>query len=72
MHYHLKLPSTVPSPPIFSIPEVEAPAGVGFSYSKTASDYSTNDNKTADDNFVFLLNWFKAYPEYAKNDFYLR
>ena len=56
-------------PPITA---VEAPAGVGFSYSRTASDYNTNDNKTADDNFAFLLNWFKAYPEYAQNDFYLR
>ena len=50
---------------------VEAPAGVGFSYSNTPSDYITNDNKTAQDNYNFLLKWFAAYPEYKNNDFYV-
>ncbi|KAL5463745.1 hypothetical protein EMCRGX_G032672 [Ephydatia muelleri] len=50
---------------------LEAPAGVGFSYSNTPSDYITNDNKTAQDNYNFLLKWFAAYPEYKNNDFYV-
>jgi hypothetical protein len=35
-----------------SIIFLEAPAGVGYSYSET------NDKKTADDNLVFLKQWF--------------
>jgi len=50
---------------------LEAPAGVGFSYSNTSSDYYTNDNKTAIDNYQFLLNFFASYPEFAANDFYI-
>eukprot|EP01094_Clydonella_sp_ATCC50884_P001464 TRINITY_DN11090_c0_g1_i2.p1 TRINITY_DN11090_c0_g1~~TRINITY_DN11090_c0_g1_i2.p1 ORF type:complete len:471 (+),score=135.73 TRINITY_DN11090_c0_g1_i2:39-1415(+) len=50
---------------------LEAPAGVGFSYSNTSSDYRANDNTTAADNYQFLVNWFAAYPEYAQNDFYI-
>ena len=50
---------------------LEAPAGVGFSYSNTSSDYFTNDNQTAEDNWQFLASWFEAYPEYALNDFYI-
>jgi len=50
---------------------LEAPAGVGYSYSNTTSDYYTNDNKTAIDNYQFLLNFFAAYPEFAQNDFYV-
>lgn len=51
---------------------VEAPAGVGFSYSEHPNGYHTDDNITALDNYKFLVNWFKAYPEYKKNDFYVR
>jgi serine carboxypeptidase-like clade 1 len=50
---------------------LEAPAGVGFSYSNSKEDYHTNDNITADDNFEFLKKWFELYSEYAKNDFYI-
>jgi len=50
---------------------LEAPAGVGFSYSNTPSDYSTNDTQTANDNYQFLLSFFKSYPEFAANDFYI-
>ena len=50
---------------------MEAPAGVGFSYANTPSDYVTNDNKTAQDNYNFLLKWFEAYPEYKNNDLYV-
>ena len=51
---------------------MEAPAGVGFSYSENPSiDYSTDDNKTAMDNYIFLVNWFAKFSEYRNNDFYV-
>ncbi|CAN0863662.1 Serine carboxypeptidase-like 40 [Linum grandiflorum] len=50
---------------------VESPAGVGFSYSNTSSDYTTGDIKTAQDNFVFLYNWLQRFPEYKGQDFYI-
>ena len=50
---------------------LEAPAGVGFSYSNTTADYKTGDNKTAYDNFAALKTFFSAFPEYSKNDFYV-
>ncbi|XWS77376.1 hypothetical protein CRYUN_Cryun01aG0256000 [Craigia yunnanensis] len=49
---------------------LESPAGVGFSYSNTTSDYDeSGDSKTAADNYVFLLNWFGRFPEYKGRDF---
>jgi len=50
---------------------LEAPAGVGFSYSNDPADYSTNDQQTALDNYHFLQNWFKAFPKFAKNPFWI-
>ncbi|PKI62966.1 hypothetical protein CRG98_016605 [Punica granatum] len=51
---------------------LESPTGVGFSYSNTSSDYATNgDRKTASDNYKFLVNWFKRFPEYRGRDFYI-
>ena len=51
---------------------MEAPLGVGFSYSDTKSEYSTNDTKTASDNYIFVQKWLQAFPEYSKNDLYIR
>ncbi|THG09336.1 hypothetical protein TEA_008863 [Camellia sinensis var. sinensis] len=43
---------------------LESPAGVGFSYSNTTSDYvSGGDKRTASDNYVFLLNWLERFPD---------
>ncbi|XVF22904.1 hypothetical protein REPUB_Repub12eG0210900 [Reevesia pubescens] len=51
---------------------LESPAGVGFSYSNTTSDYDTNgDGRTAADNYVFLLNWLERFPEYQDREFYI-
>ncbi|XP_057514100.1 serine carboxypeptidase-like 40 [Actinidia eriantha] len=51
---------------------LESPAGVGFSYSNTTSDFERGgDKKTASDNYVFLLNWLERYPEYKSRDFYI-
>eukprot|EP01126_Amoeba_proteus_P046918 TRINITY_DN5325_c0_g1_i4.p1 TRINITY_DN5325_c0_g1~~TRINITY_DN5325_c0_g1_i4.p1 ORF type:complete len:446 (-),score=30.57 TRINITY_DN5325_c0_g1_i4:152-1489(-) len=46
---------------------IEAPSGVGFSYSDTPSDYNTDDTKTALDNYAFLRLWYEIYPEFKNN-----
>jgi len=50
---------------------LESPAGVGFSYSNTTSDYNTGDRRTAVDTYVFLVNWFRRFPQYKGRDFYI-
>lgn len=49
---------------------LEAPAGVGFSYSKL-QNYSTNDDLVSLDNYLALKDFFLNYPEFRKNDFYI-
>ncbi|XP_071911056.1 serine carboxypeptidase 1-like [Coffea arabica] len=48
---------------------LESPAGVGFSYSNTSSDYITGDTKSAADAYTFLVNWLERFPEYKTRDF---
>ncbi|KAL6846443.1 hypothetical protein ACP4OV_023891 [Aristida adscensionis] len=51
---------------------LESPAGVGFSYSNTSSDYNkSGDQRTADDAYVFLVNWLEKFPEYKGRSFYI-
>ncbi|XP_076901776.1 serine carboxypeptidase-like 40 [Bidens hawaiensis] len=51
---------------------VESPAGVGFSYSNVSSYYDNcGDKSTAEDNYVFLMNWLERFPEYKERDFYI-
>ncbi|KAD6795281.1 hypothetical protein E3N88_06177 [Mikania micrantha] len=51
---------------------LESPAGVGFSYSNTSTDYkTTGDTQTALDSYTFLINWLKRFPEYETRDFYI-
>lgn len=52
---------------------VESPAGVGFSYSNTSSDYTSrpNDATTAEDNLSFLLNWLEKFPEFKGRSLYI-
>lgn len=51
---------------------LESPAGVGFSYSNTTSDYShSGDKSTAKDAYTFLINWLERFPQYKTRDFYI-
>ncbi|MBA0821693.1 hypothetical protein Goarm_018533, partial [Gossypium armourianum] len=51
---------------------LESPAGVGFSYSNTSSDYHhIGDKSTAKDAYTFLVNWLERFPQYKTRDFYI-
>nr|XP_043628528.1 serine carboxypeptidase 1-like [Erigeron canadensis] len=51
---------------------LESPAGVGFSYSNTTSDYDhSGDKNTANDAYIFLVNWLERFPQYKTRDFYI-
>ncbi|MQL81781.1 hypothetical protein Taro_014242 [Colocasia esculenta] len=51
---------------------LESPAGVGFSYSNTSLDlYTAGDQRTADDAYKFLVNWFERFPQYKHREFYI-
>ncbi|CAK8566821.1 unnamed protein product [Lathyrus sativus] len=51
---------------------LESPAGVGFSYSNTTSDYeNSGDKTTAKDAYVFLINWLERFPQYKTRGFYI-
>ncbi|EXC33986.1 Serine carboxypeptidase-like 34 [Morus notabilis] len=49
---------------------LEAPVGVGFSYTNTTLD-NLGDNITAWDSHTFLLNWLKRFPQYKYSEFYI-
>jgi len=49
---------------------LESPAGVGFSYCDGGCPTFT-DNMTATDNYDFMVSFFKKYPKFSKNDFYI-
>lgn len=50
---------------------LESPAGVGFSYSNTSSDYVTGDKRTAEDAYTFIVNWLERFPHYKTREFYV-
>lgn len=50
---------------------VESPAGVGWSYSNTTSDYTTGDAKTAKDMHMFLLKWYEKFPDFKSRELFL-
>ncbi|KAE9617956.1 putative carboxypeptidase C [Lupinus albus] len=47
---------------------LDSPAGVGFSYSKNKTDYTTGDFQTASDTHTFLL---ELYPELLPNSLFI-
>jgi len=54
-----------------SILYLEAPAGVGFSFSPVASEERNGDNGTAADNLAALEQFFLKFPEFKSNPFYV-
>jgi len=50
---------------------LESPKGVGFSYCNDQSNCRNTDETTAIDAHEFLVNFFKGFPEYANNDFFI-
>ncbi|XP_062084129.1 serine carboxypeptidase-like 20 [Humulus lupulus] len=50
---------------------LDSPAGVGFSYSKSTNLYETGDLEAASYTHKFLLKWFKKFPEFISNPFYI-
>ncbi len=52
---------------------IEAPCGVGFSYSSTGADedYHHDDASTAADNYALIQEFFKRFPDLSKNPMYI-
>ncbi|KAJ9146171.1 hypothetical protein P3X46_028475 [Hevea brasiliensis] len=50
---------------------VESPAGVGWSYSNTASDYTTGDAKTTNDMYMFLSKSYEKFSEFKSRELFL-
>ncbi|XP_064477212.1 lysosomal protective protein-like [Ornithodoros turicata] len=53
---------------------LESPAGVGFSYDPSQPvdyDYETSDDQTADDNYLSILDFFRKFPNFQENEFYV-
>ena len=51
---------------------LESPAGIGFSYSNDSHDYTeAGDKKTAEDSYIFLLNWLARFPQYKARHFFI-
>ncbi|KAK7262258.1 hypothetical protein RJT34_29823 [Clitoria ternatea] len=50
---------------------VDQPTGTGFSYSTDAGDIRNDEVGISNDLYDFLQEFFKAHPEFVKNDFYI-
>lgn len=51
---------------------LEAPAGVGFSYSNRSSDLlDTGDYRTATDSLEFVIGWLERFPRYKNREIYI-
>lgn len=51
---------------------LEAPVGVGFSYTNRSEDLSRlGDHVTAGDSHSFLMGWFQRFPSFRSHDFYI-
>lgn len=50
---------------------IEAPVGVGFSYSGNVHDYQCTDDTTAVDNMHALEQFFQLFPDFSDRDFYI-
>jgi len=51
---------------------LESPIGVGYSYINNLKDLrELSDQVVTIDNYDFLVGWFKMFPSYQSNDFYI-
>ncbi|WVZ20870.1 hypothetical protein V8G54_008192 [Vigna mungo] len=50
---------------------VDQPTGTGFSYTSDDSDIRHDETGVSNDLYNFLQEFFKAHPEFVKNDFYI-
>ena len=50
---------------------IEAPVGVGFSYSDDPADYNVTDDTTAQDNLHAIEQFYRLFPEFKTNDLFL-
>ncbi|KAL2328559.1 hypothetical protein Fmac_021986 [Flemingia macrophylla] len=50
---------------------VDQPTGTGFSYSSDESDIRQDETGVSNDLYDFLQEFFKAHPDFVKNDFYI-
>nr|KYP68419.1 Serine carboxypeptidase-like 35 [Cajanus cajan] len=51
---------------------LEAPVGVGFSYTNNSKDLrELGDRVSAIDNYVFLTGWFQRFTSFKSHDFYI-
>ncbi|KAL8193666.1 hypothetical protein R6Q57_026801 [Mikania cordata] len=50
---------------------VDQPTGTGFSYSSSDQDIRHDEDGISNDLYNFLQAFFKAHPDYIKNDFYI-
>ncbi|KAL8146386.1 serine carboxypeptidase-like [Apium graveolens] len=50
---------------------VDQPVGTGFSYSSDPSDLRSDEKGVSDDLYDFLQEFFKAHPNYTKNEFFI-
>uniref|UniRef100_A0A9J8CZZ4 Carboxypeptidase n=1 Tax=Cyprinus carpio carpio TaxID=630221 RepID=A0A9J8CZZ4_CYPCA len=63
-------PFLVRNQSIANVLYLESPAGVGFSYSDDKK-YATNDTEVATNNYLALKEFFRLFPEFSKNEFFL-
>ncbi|GAB1290841.1 Probable serine carboxypeptidase CPVL [Apodemus speciosus] len=50
---------------------IDNPVGTGFSFTDHFRGYASNEDDVAQDLYSALIQFFKLFPEYAKNDFYV-
>lgn len=55
--------------PVANILFVESPAGVGFSKAKAGQ--KNGDERTAKENYIFLVNWLERFPQYKNHKLFL-
>ncbi|XP_057451081.1 serine carboxypeptidase-like [Lotus japonicus] len=50
---------------------IDQPTGTGFSYTTDGSDIRSDENGVSTDLYDFLQGFFRAHPQFVKNDFYI-